>query len=107
MHFGNMDRSVWAFMAIGVPRYARDSKQKHYPCPPRSSLRRMFTKLYGGHGPVYLKFRRSPNFWATRFTAASNSASRAFWIRKAAFMIILSPMGLLSREATQTVRRPS
>src|SRR5580765_3385711 len=39
-----------------------DSGNFIYPCPPRSSFRRMFTKLYGGHGPVYLKFRRSPNF---------------------------------------------
>src|SRR6476469_5112275 len=51
---------------------------KAYPCPPRSNFRRIFTKLYGGHGPVYLKFKRSPNFWATLFTAASNSDSRAF-----------------------------
>ena len=35
----------------------------------------MFTKLYGGHGPVYLKFSRSLNFWAIWLTAASKSAS--------------------------------
>ena len=72
-----------------------------------SSFRRMFTKLYGGHGPVYLKFSRSPNFLAMRLTAASNSASRSRSSRKAAFMIILSPIGLLSREATQMARSAS
>src|SRR5882724_4984723 len=74
---------------------------------PRSSLRRIFTKLYGGHGPVYLKFKRSENFCATLFTALSKSASRLRSIKKAAFMIILSPMGLLSRDATQMERNAS
>src|SRR5436190_13424146 len=69
----------------------------------RSSFNRMFTKLYGGHGPVYLNVSLS-NLPAIAFTLASNADSWSREIRNAAFMIILSPIGLLIRDATDTSR---
>src|SRR5437667_11822052 len=78
-----------------------------YDDEPRSSLSRMLTKLYGGQGPVYLNFRRFPYLRAILLTTLSNSVSRLRSTRKAAFMIILSPIGWLSREATQQLRSAS
>src|SRR4029077_17965313 len=69
----------------------------------RSSFSLMFTKLYGGQGPVYLKV----SLWcpaAIDFTRASKALSWSRETRNAAFMIILSPIGLLMREATATSR---
>src|SRR4029453_2346256 len=69
----------------------------------RSSFRRMFTKVYGGHGPVYLNVSVS-YCWPISLTRESNACSISRDTRNAAFMIILSPIGLLDREATDTSR---
>ena len=58
-------------------------------------------EVVGRPGPVYLKVSvsyRAP----ISFTLASKAASFSRATRKAAFMIILSPIGLLAREATDT-----
>src|SRR5439155_18723533 len=72
----------------------------------RSSFSRILTKLYGGHGPVYLNVSLS-NRLAIVLTLASNALSRSREIRNAPFMIILSPIGLLIRDATDTSRSRS
>src|SRR6185503_4806933 len=68
-----------------------------------SSFKRILTKLYGGHGPVYLNVSLSKRL-AIDLTLPSNAVSRSREMRNAAFMIILSPIGLLMREATDTSR---
>ena len=68
----------------------------------RSSLRRMLTKLYGGHGPVYLNVSLS-NRAPIAFTCASNAASWSRETRNAAFMIILSPIGLFDARRDRDV----
>src|SRR6266436_7749989 len=73
----------------------------HFPSFALSSLRRMLTKLYGGQGPVYLKVSLSCSA-PICFTRWSNACSLSRETRNAAFMIILSPIGLLAREATAT-----
>src|SRR5439155_27098796 len=78
----------------------------HFPSFALSSLRRMLTKLYGGQGPVYLKVSLS-YLAPICLTRWSNAGSLSRATRKAAFMIILSPMGLLAREATATSRSAS
>src|ERR687897_3240563 len=63
----------------------------------------MFTKLYGGHGPVYLKVSFS-YCWPISLTRESNACSISRETRNAAFMIMRSPIGLFEREATDTLR---
>src|SRR5665213_2477076 len=63
----------------------------------------MLTKLYGGQGPVYLNVSLSKRL-AIALTLASNALSRSREMRKAAFMIILSPMGLLIRDVSVASR---
>src|SRR5207245_9437547 len=72
---------------------------EHHEDVTRSSFNRMFTKLYGGQGPVYLNLRLIPYFLAILFTTRSNSYSRSRSTRTAAFIFILSPMSCLSRVA--------
>src|SRR6185503_18235326 len=64
----------------------------------RSSFSRILTKLYGGHGPVYLNVSLS-NVDAISLMRRSKAGSWSRWTRKAAFMIILSPMARFTREA--------
>ncbi len=56
-----------------------------------SSFNLILTKLYGGQGPVYLNVSLSKRL-AIDLTLASNAVSWSRAIRKAAFMIILSPI---------------
>src|SRR3954463_7884588 len=62
----------------------------------------MFTKLYGGQGPEYLKRSRSSYFRLMSFTFSSNAVSCERSTRKAALRIIRSPIGLFERLATAT-----
>src|SRR5215213_1466487 len=68
-----------------------------------SSLSRILTKLYGGQGPVYLNVSLS-YCWPISLTRASKGCSISRETRNAAFMIMRSPIGLLEREATDTLR---
>src|SRR6185295_17651230 len=67
-----------------------------------SSFNLIFTKLYGGHGPEYLKLNTSSYFRLVSFTRSSNACSCARSTKNAAFTIIRSPIGLLLRLATAT-----
>src|SRR6266850_5177664 len=72
-------------------------------CPALSSFNRILTKLYGGHGPVYLNVSLS-KCDATSLIRRSNACSWSRCTRNAAFMIILSPMARFTRDATDTSR---
>src|SRR5581483_817320 len=96
LFLGNLLQSTKHEFEAGNRQQQQVINQEHaisYPAVTRSSLRRMLTKLYGGQGPVYLNLRRFPYLRAILFTTSSNSASRLRSTRKAAFMIILSPIG--------------
>src|SRR5205823_1779666 len=67
-----------------------------------SSLSLMLTKLYGGHGPEYLKVSSSSYLRLVSLTRSSNACSEARSTRNAALRIILSPIGLFDRLATAT-----
>src|SRR5947207_1000277 len=67
-----------------------------------SSFSLMLTKLYGGQGPEYLNDSSSSYLRLVSFTRSSKTTSDARSTRKAAFRIILSPIGLFDRLATAT-----
>src|SRR5205814_7330010 len=59
-----------------------------------SNFKRMLTKLYGGHGPVYRNDNLFSYFLAISEIWSSNAFVFSRSTRNAAFMIILSPIGL-------------